>query len=367
MANYIVSDPTGKKHIIQGPAGASPDQVIQQAQKIIPKSPQQPTAGIPGAGGQPVMQNPQQQPQQPPQQQPMQQQQPQPQQMGQQPFNPPQISPELQAAFFKMYPDALKQAIGNKLGGQDPYKQAQIAYLQARTNKLNNPQQMDQGTQAYLANDGSVSLTPTQGARPVNLKPGQIASIMAGQKGRADKSGTLGSYVDFRNREMAVNQANKSNLNPSQVRILQNNNMRADRAISLASNPNVTWQEFNQVLTDVAGIMQGGVPHVDQIKAQTYPTWQEQYARLRTYATGHPTENVPPEIRQRVLGVVQGLKAIDNKYLKAGADINNQILGTLPGGNKYQNIVNNAVGQITQGGVPQQQQSNGGWSIQKVQ
>ncbi len=37
MASYQVQDPTGGMHVIEGPEGASPDEVLSQAQSLIPK------------------------------------------------------------------------------------------------------------------------------------------------------------------------------------------------------------------------------------------------------------------------------------------------------------------------------------------
>ena len=65
MAVYLVADPSGQKHKIQGPDGASPEEVIAQAQKVIPYKP---TAGV-GGMTQPPPQPPQGgMPGQPPQQ-----------------------------------------------------------------------------------------------------------------------------------------------------------------------------------------------------------------------------------------------------------------------------------------------------------
>jgi hypothetical protein len=65
----------------------------------------------------------------------------------------------------------------------------------------------------------------------------------------------------------------------------------------------------------------------------TYPTWQEQFARWQTYATSQPTANVPPEIRNRVIEMVQGIQKIDNRYLEKNAEFQQQMLGpTIRGG-----------------------------------
>src|SRR5579863_8620638 len=48
MAQYQVQDPAGQTHVIEGPDGATPDQVMAQAQALVPK-PSELESGLRGA------------------------------------------------------------------------------------------------------------------------------------------------------------------------------------------------------------------------------------------------------------------------------------------------------------------------------
>jgi len=105
--SYIVSDPKGQKHIIRGPKGATPDQVISQAQRLIPQGQQSTFQSS---------QNPQQ------------------------PFNGMDQQRLLQL-FRRANPQGAQQLVSNMIqqrmgGGQDPYRQAMTNLLNAKASQL---------------------------------------------------------------------------------------------------------------------------------------------------------------------------------------------------------------------------------------
>lgn len=170
----------------------------------------------------------------------------------------------------------------------------------------------------------------------------------------------ISSRADAWERSIDVRQidelAKRIGITSRQQSQLQQNTFRASRAIPILSKPNITYQELAFGEIDLAGIMQGGVPHVDEVHNTHFPGWQEQWSRLKTYALGHPNENVPEPIRQKVLSMVKDVIQVDNRFLKAHTKFSKEmLLPTIRGGG--QNMVP-AIDQMTRVLTPEHGNTN---------
>jgi hypothetical protein len=258
---------------------------------------------------------------------------------------------QMNALLMKLDPQGM---IANLVAQQDPLKQAQAAYYKSRASALGSGSGTPGKSTWYESPDGTISKTPTEGSFPVQLSDAQGAQYTAVPKSAKEKNAAVSSRGEAMQRGIDVRQIDKLaqtvGLTSAQRNLLQQNNMRASRAVELASRP-MTWQEFNNVLTDAAAIMQGGVPHIDQIHNMTYPTWQEQFAKWRTYATSNPTMNVPEDIRNRVVAMVKGIQKVDNRYLLKNAEFQKDMLGpTIRGGiSQFQKPIQSMTETITSG------------------
>lgn len=208
---------------------------------------------------------------------------------------------------------------------------------------------------------GQVSLTPPGQPTPtgsVRLDKSKGSSLLASQ------NKPVSPYLGYRNDQLEylkdrlnyqkVNEISKrTGIQPKVVAQLQTNNMRADRALQRLSQDNMTWQDFNTVITDWQGIMQGGVPHQLQYADSKFPNWKETVAKWQTFATANPTESVPPELRSYMADVVSGLKEVDNNYLKQNSEFVGKTIGaTIPGYDKgLGKTVKEGTNLLTQGAV----------------
>lgn len=97
-------------------------------------------------------------------------------------------------------------------------------------------------------------------------------------------------------------------------------NARADRALQTLNDPNATPQQIASVVTDIAGIMQGGAPHEIAEKQQAYGNLWQDLANLKTQVTGSPQAANTPEIVNKLRQVVQDIKAVDNDVIQRNLD-----------------------------------------------
>ncbi len=192
----------------------------------------------------------------------------------------------------------------------------------------------------------------------INPRTGQQETIGEAQKGAhfvnvPDTSRTSATeartkyYNDMLSYKKVHDIAKATGIQPKVISTLQTNNMRADRALDRLGQDQMTWQDFNTVVTDWQGIMQGGVPHEIQYADSKFPNWKETTAKWNTFATGHPTENVPPELQEYMKGVISGLKNVDNEYLQQNADFIGKTLGSTVGGYNQPG----GLGETVQGGT----------------
>jgi hypothetical protein len=328
-----------------------PNDVLTQ--KVVQKYPQYksaitasqpPTAGIGGVMSAPPPQIPGMQaapqgqpPMAPPQQAPQQQGQPQQQ----------QIPVALQALAYYLYPDLLKQKLsGIVMGPQgiDPLKQSEINLNNEKIKHMEQPGNMKPVGKIYRnSTTGEMTDNPTVAQGPdwkeYNTTQGDALNKLSAQTSGAARNKAIETRSEAFNRGIDVKQidelAKRTGITPKQQSVLQQNSMKAFRTIPMLQKPNLTYQELGLAETDLAGIMQGGVPQTDQLHNVKFPGWQEDFARVKTYATGHPSEVVPPEIRKKVLSMITGMIQIDNQFLRANQKFSQSMLGpTVRGGIK---------------------------------
>lgn len=99
-------------------------------------------------------------------------------------------------------------------------------------------------------------------------------------------------------------------------------NSRADRAlVEIQKNPTSITPQLKSLITqDLAGIMQGGSPHVEALNAAGYNTLADQWANLKTKITGNPAKAEIPGIIAELKNVIQTIKSVDNKIIQSNAD-----------------------------------------------
>lgn len=90
------------------------------------------------------------------------------------------------------------------------------------------------------------------------------------------------------------------------------NNMRADRALKLLNKKALTANEYDVVVSDLAAIFKGGVPDVLSLEHQRYETLKGDLNSLIQYVTSEPAEVGTPEVKDRLHGITQEVKEIDN-------------------------------------------------------
>jgi hypothetical protein len=283
-----------------------------------------------------------------------------PSQQGQQPFNGMDQG-KLLGLYAQAYPQQAQELIGKliqqKMGGQqlNPLQQSQVQLNQAKAANLQG-QGQQAGAAAYVNSSGDVSLTPQPGYQPVTKQQLQYVGV---SKSTREKNAAYSSRAEAYQRGIDVRQidrlAETVGITPAQRNLLQQNNMRASRAIELSSKP-MTWQEFGAVTTDAAAIMQGGSPQVQQLHDMAYPSWKQDLARAQTYMASTPTANVPDEFKNRIIGMIQGIQKVDNRYLEKNAEFQQKMLApTIRGGiGQFKRPIQSMTNTITSGGnVPQ--------------
>lgn len=99
-------------------------------------------------------------------------------------------------------------------------------------------------------------------------------------------------------------------------------NARADRALKILdrSGGKITPQDLNKVIVDLSGIMQGGSPHVEAIRAQGYNTLSEDWANLVTRIKGTPNAaNIPAIVADLRRNVVD-IKDVDRQIIQSNLE-----------------------------------------------
>jgi hypothetical protein len=97
-------------------------------------------------------------------------------------------------------------------------------------------------------------------------------------------------------------------------------NMAANRALLTLDSPMVTNQEAGNVMADVASIYQNGSPTEFGMSEQGYKTVYAQAQAFKQWLTGQPQDALTPEVKQRLQGVLKGMKQTNKSVIKENMD-----------------------------------------------
>lgn len=97
-------------------------------------------------------------------------------------------------------------------------------------------------------------------------------------------------------------------------------NIKANRALTTLQNPMVTNQELGNVMADIASIYQGGAPTSFGMSHQAYNTMYGNIQGIMQTLSGKPQDAVPNAIKQRIAGVLNDMKSVNQSVLKQNFD-----------------------------------------------
>jgi len=94
------------------------------------------------------------------------------------------------------------------------------------------------------------------------------------------------------------------------------NNMRADRALKLLKGKReLTKNEYEFVVSDLAAIFKGGVPDIVSLEHQRYDSIKADVTEVIQYITSKPQEVSTPKTRNRLLDITNEIKDVDNDII----------------------------------------------------
>lgn len=93
------------------------------------------------------------------------------------------------------------------------------------------------------------------------------------------------------------------------------NNQRKDRLLQIANNPNPSPQEISLMEVDLAGVMQGGSPQEDTLRATQYKNYYRDWASFKGRFTGTPQDANDPEVVAKLKSLALGVGSVDNKVI----------------------------------------------------
>lgn len=93
------------------------------------------------------------------------------------------------------------------------------------------------------------------------------------------------------------------------------NNQKKDRLLEIASHPNLTPQEIRLLEVDLAGVMQGGSPQEDTLRATHYGNYYQDWASFKGKFTGTAEDAKNPEIVSKLKSLALGVGSVDNKVI----------------------------------------------------
>jgi hypothetical protein len=95
-------------------------------------------------------------------------------------------------------------------------------------------------------------------------------------------------------------------------------NVRAARAMDLITDPSIVTDPkmFDQVQTDIDGIMKGGGAPTDIQYKDHYNTLKNDLAKVWGFVASKPESIAQPEIKDQLINVLNGLRSIDNKVIE---------------------------------------------------
>jgi len=106
-------------------------------------------------------------------------------------------------------------------------------------------------------------------------------------------------------------------------------NMRADRLLETARDPNVTPQDIQNLIADLQGVYKGGVPDQIMLAHGNYPSLVQELAKIQGIITNTPAAAKSPEIVARLVKVTREIKAVDNMVISSNLGINKVIFRDL--------------------------------------
>jgi|WetSurMetagenome_2_1015567.scaffolds.fasta_scaffold63447_2 hypothetical protein len=129
--------------------------------------------------------------------------------------------------------------------------------------------------------------------------------------GRKESQWTEDQWQKFAKYTNGLNASSRSALGMSGIA-----NVRAGRAMDLLTDPGITTDPkmFEQVQTDIDGIMKGAAPTDIQYKDH-YNTLKGKLAQVWGYVQSKPAAVNQPEIKQQLVNIIKGLQLIDNKVI----------------------------------------------------
>jgi hypothetical protein len=135
----------------------------------------------------------------------------------------------------------------------------------------------------------------------------------------------------------------------------------ANRALVTLSKPMVTNQEAANVMADIAQIYQGGSATQYGMSHQGYDSLYQKIAGTMQYLTGKPQDALPPQIQQRLIGVLNDMKATNKAVVKQQLDhieaTQPKVIGKFQ--NEWKGLRANLEGGIA-GGPPENGTAGGG-------
>ncbi len=100
------------------------------------------------------------------------------------------------------------------------------------------------------------------------------------------------------------------------------NNMRADRLLITAADPNATTQDIANIVSDIQAVYKGGVPDQVSLAHGDYKTFNRKVSEVLTYITSKPQSARSPEVLARLTQIAKELKDVDNKVVRDNLGIN---------------------------------------------
>lgn len=107
--------------------------------------------------------------------------------------------------------------------------------------------------------------------------------------------------------------------------IAASNNMRADRLLRTAQNPDATPEDIHNMTADIQGIYKGGVPDEISLKHGAYHTLRNDIAKVGELLSSNPQAVHTPEVVAHLAKITKELKEIDNKVISDNLGINHVI------------------------------------------
>lgn len=98
-------------------------------------------------------------------------------------------------------------------------------------------------------------------------------------------------------------------------------NARADRALTTLSSKTITPQQVQAVVSDFAGIMQGGAPHENALREMGFGNLSTRWTNMMQYITSKPQAINTPEVINQLRTMITEIKDVDNQIINNNLDV----------------------------------------------